>query len=268
MKQAASRQKSTPRFSIVTVVLNDCMGLEKTLNSVAQQTLSSWEQVVIDGCSTDGTQQLIRQRHNQIDDWVSEPDEGIYDAMNKGLSRCSGDYVYFLNAGDYFCHNQVLKNVANYLAQVPVDLIYGRVKKKFKDFEDINHGRIEKIMFGQMPPHQASFVARHVLIKLDGFNTDYKSSGDFDFFCRLLKNGCSCRRVPDIIAYFMAGGMSSNRSIALRETYSIIKKHFGWHYAAWFYFERKILRLGRIKLAIKKMLVRLRLGFIVDWLVK
>ena len=119
--------KSNPRFSIITVSYNAKEDLEKSIKSVSNQTFKNYEYLVIDGNSTDGTKELLRKYDKEINYWVSEKDNGIYNAMNKGARVAKGDYLYFLNAGDTFSDKNSLEGVSREIDNNQ-DLIYGRIR--------------------------------------------------------------------------------------------------------------------------------------------
>ena len=238
------------KVSIITVVYNDKKGMEKTIKSVISQICKNYEYIVIDGNSTDGTVDIIKKFSNHINYWISETDKGIYDAMNKGAKRATGEYLYFLNAGDYFCDSKVLEYLQEIIKNTKADLINGKVVKLYSNYKTFSKPVINKLKFGVMPPHQGAFVKKSVFKKLDGFNQKYKSSGDFDFFCRFYIKGFTYKMVNRNIADMIPNGMSSNKSISVNETYKVIKVHFGFFYGYIYYINKMIMEQG-----IKKILL-------------
>ena len=117
--------QSIMKISVITVVLNDCSAISETLTSVNQQTYKNKEYIVIDGWSTDGTMDVIRQHKDWIDCLVSERDQGLYDAMNKGIVRATGEYLCFMNSGDCFASEKTLQQIADYILVNKPDYLYG-----------------------------------------------------------------------------------------------------------------------------------------------
>jgi len=224
------KDNRTSKISIITVVFNNVENIEKTIKSVFNQTYKNIEYIVIDGGSTDGTIDIIKKYKKNIDYWISEPDKGIYDAMNKGAKKATGDYLYFLNSGDYFYDFDVLYNLSeNFLENS--DLVVGSVIKLYEDYKTLSKAQIHKLSLGVMPPHQGSFIKRKVFEELDGYNIKYKSSGDFDFFCKFYKSNYSYKLLKDKIAYMPSGGYSSQKNISANETAEVIKRYFGFFYS-------------------------------------
>lgn len=258
MKQIDNEQNRNRnlKITIITVVFNNKEGLEKTIKSVLSQKNKTFEYIVIDGGSTDGTVDVINKYENIIDYWISEPDKGIYDAMNKGAKEATGDYLYFLNSGDYFYDNKVLTKIVNILIKEDIDLVAGRVIALYNDYyvysRLYSHSKNCQIkMKGWMPSHQGMFVKKTWLEKFGGFDIDYQSAADFDFFCKLYKLGGHCKFVDNGIAYISTGGFGSNKKIKYREKYSIIKKHFGVLYAFVFYFNKPLFEQNLKKILLK-----------------
>jgi len=255
--------KKYPKISVVTVIFNNKEGLEKTIKSGINQTYSDIEYIIIDGSSTDGSIEIIKKYENKIDKWTSEPDKGIYDAMNKGIKRATGEYVNFLNAGDVFYNKKVLEKVSVSLDSCKSKFFCGRTRKIYPLYKTFTPITMQKLKYGIMPSHQASFVGRELLLNMGGFDLGYKSSADFDFYCRFFKKGGEVCFSDIIIADFLAGGMSSRKEISYFETYRVIKKHFGNYYAYRYYLFKIIIEQG-----IKKILAKLGMQKLLSRLVK
>jgi len=238
---------NNPKVSIITVVHNNKEGLEKTINSVASQTYQNIECIVIDGRSNDGTIDVIKKYQDKIDYWVSEQDKGIYDAMNKGAKKATGDYLYFLNSGDYFYNSEVLSKISKHFIE-NYDLILGNVIRLYPNYKNLCKPNIKKLRWGKMPPHPGSFIKRKIFNELNGYNIKYRSSGDLDLFYRLHKKSCSYRVVRNKVAYMPSGGFSSNKDISLPESYNIIKKHLSILHAISFYLRKAIIEQGAKKI--------------------
>lgn len=186
------------------------------MESVVNQVFDDYEYIVIDGASTDGSQLVIRKYGDSTDKikWISEADEGIYDAMNKGASMSSGDYLLFLNSGDTFASNLVLESVKS--AGIDDDMVIGRINftdaggRIHEDYQNVS-GRHTLYGFRQsMIPHQATFVKRRTFLSVGPYDTRYKIVADWQYFLNaIVNNGCSYSTVPVTVANFDNTGVSS-----------------------------------------------------------
>ena len=203
-------------LSIVTVCLNSARSIGDTLASVNAQTHAEIEHIVIDGGSTDGTQDLVRQRGERVCRLISEPDRGIYDAMNKGLALATGDIVGFLNADDVFASPEAVERIAQ--AFTPgVDASYGDVV--YVDSTDPSRTvrywragayRPGLCASGWAPPHPTLYVRREVLVGHRGFNDQMRIAADFDLALRLFDvAGIGVRYIPETLVRMRAGGASN-----------------------------------------------------------
>jgi glycosyltransferase involved in cell wall biosynthesis len=183
--------------SIVTVCRNNEKTIARTIQSVNAQSHKDIQHIFIDGASTDSTVTIIerdsRTSHKCL---LSEPDKGIYDAMNKGIALATGDIIGILNADDHYKHNDVLSKVVSTFAQSNAECVFGDVEFFHADRTDsivrrYNSGRFSRRMlaFGFMPAHPATFFRRSVYQRLGSFKTNYKISADFEFIARAFKNG-------------------------------------------------------------------------------
>jgi glycosyltransferase involved in cell wall biosynthesis len=171
------------QISIITVNYNDKVGLERTITSVTRQTSLNYEHIIIDGGSTDGSAALIEQYQDRFSYWVSEPDNGIYHAMNKGIEVAQGDYILFMNSGDTFYseHSTALfnKNIGT------EDFVYFDIQLVKKN-ESIIFETHEKLTFSmlreRMPFHQATFIKRELFIKYGSYDEHLKIVADWKFF--------------------------------------------------------------------------------------
>lgn len=217
---------SLPKISIVTVVWNDAIGLERTIQSAINQTYENVEFIVIDGASTDGTVEVIKKYEEHIDYWVSEKDNGIYDAMNKGILAATGMWVNFMNAGDTFVDNNVLSNLKfeNYLNDV---LLYG---KKIQEGKIIHPLPIEKLEIGEIHAnHQSMFFNKEKLGNDLYYDLTYKIYADYELANKIYLNFKNLIKYIDIVvADFEGGGVSSVVSKQKRkDKYQILYKHYG-----------------------------------------
>ena len=160
------------RVTIITISYNAVLGIERTINSVITQTYSNLQYIIIDGGSTDGTVDIIKKYADKIDYWVSEPDSGIYYAMNKGIAIADGDWINFMNAGDYFVDRNVIEQIFQHNIECTDNVIYGNTIGKYK------HGFISEkpeplvVMNKRLPfCHQSVFV-KEQLIKSMPFDTE------------------------------------------------------------------------------------------------
>lgn len=260
-------KNNNPKISIITVVYNSKKGLEKTIKSVINQIYKNIEYIIIDGGSTDGTIDIIKKYQDKIDYWISEPDQGIYDAMNKGAKQASGEYLYFLNSGDYLFDENIIKKIARCINQNNSDLIVGGIIRLHNGFEGFSAPEeMRRLKFGRTLPHQGSFVKSSVFRKLNGFNINYKVAGDFDFFCRFYKKEFSYKSIKESVAYMPSGGISSNKKIALPECYKVIGNHFGYSYALLFCCKKILIMI--FEQGSKKILLFLGLRKIYENLLK
>jgi putative colanic acid biosynthesis glycosyltransferase len=211
-------------LSIITVNLNNKEGLKKTLDSVACQSSEGFEQIVIDGGSEDGSTELLQKTDKNYLSYYSERDNGIYDAMNKGIIRAKGEWIYFLNSGDYFANNQVLADILSIKNISKKDVIYGHTIIKDEKSEQLSKVSELCTFFYKLPfSHQAVFVKRKLMLKWP-FDTTYKISSDYDFFCRLYSSGNKFHNSGKVIAVRSEGGISSTNTEEMYSEYDIISR--------------------------------------------
>lgn len=200
------------KVSIITVNYNNLGGLKKTLDSVHSQSYHDYEWIVIDGGSTDGSKELLIQNQEKISYWVSEPDKGIYHAMNKGIAHAQGEYCQFLNSGDYFIDSYVLERVfSDYHLS---DVNYGDqwcINSKNEIIERRTYPELMSLTFLFHSPlgHQASFI-RTELVKKHLYKEKYTISADRAFFLELYCAGCHFYHIPLPIVFFDTDGIGSN----------------------------------------------------------
>jgi glycosyltransferase len=194
------------KITIVTVAFNSAETIGDTLKSVAAQTYADIEHIVIDGASKDGTVDLVRAQGSRVARLVSEPDRGIYDAMNKGLALASGDFVGFLNADDMLASSGVLHRSRRPRPTADIDAVCGDLVYVRKDRPDavVRYWRCgafarSRLRFGWMPPHPTLYVRRSRLPELGGFDTRLRIAADYDFMLRCLN------RLDMQVAYVPAG---------------------------------------------------------------
>lgn len=195
----------SPKISVVTVVYNDHFHIEETILSVLNQTYDNIEYIIIDGGSTDGTISIIEKYSNRLTYWVSEPDKGIYDAMNKGIIQVTGDYVSFMNSGDSFYSNETLNEVFADRTQLDNDVIYGDVFMKYTTVKSFvrRYNNIKSSSVSHNLCHQSTFTKSSHL-KEYGFDLSFKIAADMNLFTIIYKNGGSFGYVPIVIANYEA----------------------------------------------------------------
>lgn len=213
-----------PKVSIITVCRNAAELIEATMLSVLNQKYGNIEYIIIDGASTDGTQDIVNKYFDRIAYFISEPDKGIYDAMNKGLSHATGEWVNFMNAGDTFADDMVLADMFDgnvYGDEVKV--IGGNTKNVFADREEIHHAELAEVIPQRLPfSHQASFVRKEVC----RFDTKYRIAADYNLFYNIFdKYGASAFFIVDqvIACYRMIDSMTFDNSRKAKREYLMIQ---------------------------------------------
>lgn len=237
------------KISVITITYNAEQVLEKTMLSVLNQTYRDMEYIVVDGQSTDKTMNIVQSFEAKSVEkglafkWISEPDKGLYDAMNKGIHLASGDFVWFINAGDKIYDTQTAQRIADAIEKEPdCDVVYGQ--SLIIDHQDKPLGERHKIA----PPHLQKkhllngLVVCHqsILAKKSiapDYDLQYKVSADYDWTCKVLEASRKNVYIDDYISRFMLAGVSSaNRKASWKERFFIMRKHFGWCPTLWAHF--------------------------------
>lgn len=210
------------KFSIITAVYNNRTFVETALLSVINQSHPDIEYIVIDGNSSDGTVEILKDYYGQgkITHFVSEPDNGIYDALNKGLTRATGDVVGFLHSDDFYVKNNILADLNDIFENNLTDAVYGDLTYVSKKNPEIIVRYWKSCMFspsllskGWMPPHPTFFVKREVYLRAGFFDTGFRIAADYELMLRFLgKYKISAKYFPETIVAMRVGG-ASNRSI-------------------------------------------------------
>jgi len=214
-------------FSIITVTKNAAATLERSILSVAKQRHRPLDYIIVDGASSDATPAIVAEYGNVVTRFVSEPDQGIYDAMNKGLALARGDFVYFLGADDSLIDGEVLADVAASLDRAPCDFLYGGIEVRFVDgravpFMPPPPEEALAFMICGCLPHQASFASRRAFEIAGKFDPRYRIAGDYDWFLRVLTaDGLVTRRTERTIASYQMGGLSNRLRESQAEVYAI-----------------------------------------------
>lgn len=230
---------SQPVFSIITVTYNAATVLKKTIDSVTNQSYRDIEYIIVDGASSDETVNIAMRHKSQTVDLrkfevLSEPDNGLYDAMNKGLKMASGDYVWFLNAGDTLKNADVVQHIALVCEQNQMpDIIYGETDLTNEHGEVFAKRRLKapriltwkSFCMGMLVSHQAFIVKRKIA---PDYDLKYRFSADFDWCIRCMKQAESIENSRlRLINYQYEGTTTANRKASLKERYEIMCKYYG-----------------------------------------
>ena len=231
-----SKHTTSPLFSIITITYNAERWLEQTILSVLSQSYAGIEYIVIDGGSTDGTVEIIRRYASGITYWVSEPDKGIYDAMNKGIQRATGDYVWFINAGDSFYAANTVQQVATLIEGKKrwPDILYGETDIVDEAGRSLGLRRLrtpkrlswKRFRMGMLVCHQ-SFVVKRAIVPM--YDLQYRYSADFDWCIRVMKQSHTLHNTHLVLIDYLNEGMTTrNHRASLRERFRIMCRHYGY----------------------------------------
>ena len=238
-------------FSIITPSFNSEKTIARTIESVLSQTYHDYEYIIIDGASTDGTLEIIESYRPQFNGKltvISEPDNGIYDAMNKGIHLAHGQLIGIINSDDFYedgCLEYVSKK---YNPDSPYQIIYGMIRIINSDYEELGlHFIHHRYLSHSMIYHPASFVSTALYEKYGSYDTRYKSAADYDFMLKMSKNS-DVEFVPDyhLLSNFMLGGISGTYRGSLEDNEVRFRNGL---------ISRKIFYLMKIKILVKKMLL-------------
>lgn len=208
-----------PKVSVITIAYNNCDGLRQTIASVEQQDYPNIEYVIIDGGSKDGSVQLMKEHDASIAYWCSEPDNGVYHAMNKGVDKMTGEWCIFMNSGDVFHDSRSLRSLVSVQRSPRTGIVYGDVSVVFD-----HYGVINKV-YGQLSGenltgicHQSSLI-RCDLMKRHKYDESFKITADVNFFHILVREGYEFLYIPQVISVFKVGGISWKPSFRLMNEY-------------------------------------------------
>lgn len=248
-----------PLISVITVVFNAEKFIEDAIQSVLKQDYTNIEYIIVDGNSTDSTLEIIKKYEKAIAKWISEPDKGIYDAMNKGVRMCSGDYIIFLNADDYFLKDDSLSKLVDKTGQ-NVDIVYGNLSMINADGKEIDRldSEISKysFYFSFGINQQSSIVKTSLFSKYGCFNTKFIGAADYEWFARVLKhNQVNAVYQNYDISVFRIGGATTKYLLQnYIDGFKISLMHFPFYISVF-----RVFKL--IKDVFKYYLLRLRAKF-------
>lgn len=222
-------KNNKPKISIVTVVYNAEDHIEQTINSIINQTYQNIEYVIVDGSSTDKTLDIIKNYDKHISLWISEKDKGIYDAMNKALNLITGDYIWFINAGDEIYSNTTIEDIFKDFSNE--DVFYGKTQLIKEDGLPLKVTTIpqkltwKSFIFGMVVSHQ-SIIFKSTLV--DKYDLSHKIVSDQDWIINNLKKSKKIKNTNQILSKYLLGGFSDTHfHKAWKEKFIIVKKHYG-----------------------------------------
>lgn len=224
----------SPLISIVTVTYNAVSCIERTITSVINQVYDNIEYIIIDGNSTDGTVDIIKKYISKISYWVSEPDNGIYDAMNKSFKLANGDFILFMNAGDIFYSNNVLSQSIQHFTSLD-SIYYGNVYFKYGTNKLVFYGNKfnHKRLIKENICHQSIFYPK-IIYKNNNYNLKYKLLADWEYNIRHFSK-TKFQYIPILISVYDTEGLSSTNEdkVFTKDRSMIIQNNFGYFYRIW-----------------------------------
>jgi len=220
-----------PVLSVITIVYNNVKDIERTMLSVLNQSYPHIEYVVIDGASTDGTKAIIEKYQHQLTTFLSAPDKGIYDAMNKGLALAKGDYVLFMNSGDEIYDQHTVSHV--FSTAKDADIYYGETEMYNEQWQSLGQRRHQvpdkfnwkSFKYGMSISHQAIYVRRSLA---EAYDLKYKYSADIDWIIKVAKKARKIVNTRQYVAKYLVGGVSKQKHLdSLKERFQIFTKYYG-----------------------------------------
>ncbi|WP_072546504.1 glycosyltransferase family 2 protein [Mediterranea massiliensis] len=225
----------TPKFSVITVCYNAEATLEDTIQSVISQTYHHVEYIIVDGASKDRTMDIVNRYRERISVVVSEPDKGLYDAMNKGIRLATGDYLCFLNAGDSFHEDDTLQQMVHSIhGTLLPDVLYGETELvdheghflRMRRLQAPEHLTWKSFRQGMLVCHQAFFARRDLVMPYD---LRYRFSADFDWCIKIMKQSKVLHNTHLTLIDYLSEGMTTrNHKASLKERFRIMVRHYGW----------------------------------------
>jgi glycosyltransferase involved in cell wall biosynthesis len=223
---------ANPKLSVITIVYNNVAAIERTMLSVLNQTYKNIEYILIDGASTDGTIDVINLYKDRLAKFISAPDKGIYDAMNKGLALATGDYVLFMNSGDEIYSPETVAAV--FASAISGDIYYGETEMFDENWKSLGQRRHRapehfdwhSFKFGMNISHQAIYIKRSLT---QPFDLKYKYSSDIDWILKATKKSSSIVNTHLYVAKYLVGGISKQKHLAsLKERFKILSHYYGF----------------------------------------
>jgi len=249
------------KVSIITATFNSEKSIQRTIDSIADQDYKDIEHIIIDGGSTDMTLSIIHSNSNHSVRLISEKDNGIYDALNKGIKLATGDIIGFLNSDDVFSNLQVISKVVNYFSVKDCDVLYGNLIYQSKD--DLNRKTIrywksnifhpDCLKYGWMPPHPTVYCKKEIYSQYGHYDERFKISADYDYILRIFKEPSIKKAyLPAVMVKMDIGGISngSARSILqkTKEDYRVIRQNkAGGFYTIIFKNLRKVIQFNKFR---------------------
>jgi glycosyltransferase len=225
------------KISIITVTYNSEKTLQNTIDSVLFQTYSDIEYIIVDGKSTDSTLDIIKENEQRFKGrmhWISEPDNGIYDAMNKGIAAASGDIIGILNSDDIFAEETTIEQIVSVFENNKCDVLYGNLiyqneNKPVRHWES-NTFKHSSLHFGWMPPHPTLYCVKGIYDKFGTFDSNFRISADYDLIIRIFKNkNLKSVYLPQTMIIMNQGGISNatlkSKFLKSKEDYKVLKKN-------------------------------------------
>ncbi len=204
------------KISIITVCYNSESTIIDTIESVINQTYSNIEYIIVDGKSKDRTLEIIQSYNNKISKWISESDYGLYDAMNKGISMATGDFIGILNSDDKYFSEKTIEQIVDFHLKNNIDASIGNIiqreqSSKIKRLYSSKYWRPEKLKIGFMPPHPSIFIKKDLFNKFGNYSCDFKIGADYELIVRFfLKNRINWKYSGIITTSMLTGGLSSS----------------------------------------------------------
>jgi glycosyltransferase involved in cell wall biosynthesis len=206
------------KVSIITVSFNSAKTIADTIDSVLSQDFPEIEYIIVDGCSTDGTVDIIRQNENRISQWISEKDQGMYDAMNKGIAMATGDVIGILNSDDVYMNTRVVSDLMRLMQSQNTEVVFADLilvdssnQNKVLRYYDSGRFHPNKFKYGWMPAHPTVFVKRELYQRVGKFSTTYQSAADYEMLIRMLAiEKASYAYYPKPVVRMRSGGASTS----------------------------------------------------------
>lgn len=209
------------KLTIITISFNHREGLQRTIDSIVNQTFSDYEWIVVDGGSADGSKELIEQYQSHFAWWCSEPDKGVYNAMNKGITQSKGEYINFMNAGDVFATPTILAEI--FSKPHEADVLYGRMVVGTINGEEYWTNMMKPRLrwfdfYSSTLNHQSTFTKREMFIKYGNFDESYRVYGDWRHFAQIIGvEKATSEYIPKIISIYEGGGLSATQEEACKQ---------------------------------------------------